>query len=176
MKREKKHTNIKNTPKIRQLGSHPKNSLCGGSFLKKKEKRPPPPPNKELGLSNLYAGDPFNSLCGFALCAFFDPYEKPRGFKMAWATTHPTITKALLQPSRIIDLLVGLFRGAVFHHGRDARKQPIEQPAEMPTSTMALMGPFPLVNGPFSDLNGAFHRFRPKGPFYLLKIHWKKAH
>ena len=31
-------------------------------------------------------------------------------------------------------------------------------------------------NGPFSDLNGAFHRFRPKGPFYLLKIHWKAAH
>ena len=28
----------------------------------------------------------------------------------------------------------------------------------------------------FSDLNGAFPRFRPKGPFYLLKIHWKTAH
>ena len=35
-------------------------------------------------------------------------------------------------------------------------KQPIKQPTEMPTSTMALMGRFPLVNGPFSDLNGAF--------------------
>ena len=29
---------------------------------------------------------------------------------------------------------------------------------------------------PFSDLNGAPHRFCPKGPFYLLKIHWQTAH
>ena len=29
------------------------------------------PPHKDLGLSNLYAGDPFNSLCGYCLCAFF---------------------------------------------------------------------------------------------------------
>ena len=36
----------------------------------------------------------------------------------------------------------------------------------MPTSTMALMGRFPLLNGPFSDLDGAFLRFRPKGAFY----------
>ena len=54
-----------------------------------------------------------------------------------------------------------------------ALKQPIKQPTETLTSTLALMA---LVNGPFSDLNGAFHRFRPKGPFYLLKIHWKTAH
>ena len=33
-----------------------------------KEKRPPP--HKDLGLSNLYAGDPFNSLCGYSLCVF----------------------------------------------------------------------------------------------------------
>ena len=84
--------------------------------------------------------------------------------------------ECLLPCLAIIDLLMGLFRGAVFHHGRDARKQPIKQPAEMPTSTMALMGRFPLVNVPFSDLNGAFHRFRLKGLFYLLKIRWKAAH
>ena len=77
----------------------------------------------------------------------------------------------------IIDLLMGLFKGAVFRHGEGALKQPIKQPTETPTSTLALMGgPFSLVNGPFSDLNGAFHRFRPKGQFYLLKIHWKTAH
>ena len=35
-----------------------------------------------------------------------------------------------------IDLLMGLFRGAVFHHGGGARKQPIKQLTEMPTSTM----------------------------------------
>ena len=80
------------------------------------------------------------------------------------------------QRVHIIDLLMGLFRGAVFHHGRDARKQPIKQPTEMPTSTMALMGRFPSLMGRFPDLNGAFHRFHTKGPFYLLKIHWKTAH
>ena len=89
-------------------------------------------------------------------------------------------TKFAQRPPRecplLIDLLMGLFRGAVFRHGGGARKQPIKQPTEMPTSTMALMGRSPLLNGPFSDLNGAFPRFRPKGPFYLLKIHWKTAH
>ena len=44
---------------------------------------------------------------------------------------------------RIIDLLMGLFRGAVFCHGEGARKQPIKQPTHMPTSTMALMGRVP---------------------------------
>ena len=43
-----------------------------------------------------------------------------------------------------IDLLMGLFRGAVFQHGR---KQPID-----------LNGPLSLLNGPFSDLNGPFPR------------------
>ena len=69
---------------------------------------------------------------------------------------------------------MGLFREAVFCHGGGARKQPIKHPTDMPTSTMALVGRFP-VNGPFSDLMGRVHRCRPKGPFYLLKIHWKTA-
>ena len=69
---------------------------------------------------------------------------------------------------------MGLFRGAVFRHGGDARKQPIK-PTEMPTSAMGFNGPFPLLNGPFSTLNGAFPRFRPKGPFYLLKSHWTNS-
>ena len=43
--------------------------MWGFFSWKKKQKRPPP--HKELGLSNLYAGDPFNSLCGYSLCAFF---------------------------------------------------------------------------------------------------------
>ena len=46
-------------------------------------------------------------------------------------------------PDSVIDLLMGLFRGAVFRHGGGARKQPIKQPTEMPTSTMVLMGRFP---------------------------------
>ena len=71
----------------------------------------------------------------------------------------------------VCTLLTGLFRGAVFRHGGGARKQPVKQPTEMPTSTnlKALMGRFPSLMGHFSDLNGAFPRFRPKGPFYLFK-------
>ena len=51
------------------------------------------------------------------------------------------------RPLMIIDLLMGLFRGAVFFTmaGGGARKQPIEQSIEMPTSTMALMGRFPSL-------------------------------
>ena len=51
-----------------------------------------------------------------------------------------------------IDLLMGLFRGAVFRHGGRDRKQPIEQPTEMPTSNMALMGRFPSLMGRFPTL------------------------
>ena len=48
-----------------------------------------------------------------------------------------------------IDLLMGLFRGAVFDHGPwwGARKLPI-----------SVNGAFPLLNGPFSLLNGPFPR------------------
>ena len=60
---------------------------------------------------------------------------------------------------------MGLFRGAVFHHGRDARKQPIKQPAEMPTSTMALMGRFPSLMGRFPTLMGRFTDFALRGRF-----------
>ena len=49
----------------------------------------------------------------------------------------------------------------------------LAQPIEMPTSTMALVQPFPLLDGPFSDLNGVFSSISKKGPYYLLKIHWK---
>ena len=45
----------------------------------------------------------------------------------------------------LIDLLMGLFRGSVFRHGGGAQKQPIEQPTETPTSTLALMGRFPSL-------------------------------
>ena len=81
-----------------------------------------------------------------------------------------------------IDLLVGLFRGAVFRHGGGALKQTIKQPIETPTSTLALMGCFPSLMGRFPTLNyiimgpGRFADFVFKGPFYLLKIHWKTAH
>ena len=80
-----------------------------------------------------------------------------------------------VQGTRCHRPLNGLFRGAVFRHGGGAQKQPIKQPTEMPTSTMALMA-VSLLNGLFSNLNGPFPRFRPKGPFCLLKIHRKTAH
>ena len=44
-----------------------------------------------------------------------------------------------------IDLLVGLFRGAVLNHDRDTRKQPI-----------SLNRPFSLHHGPFPSLMGRF--------------------
>ena len=44
------------------------------------EKRPPP--HKEL-VSSLYAGDPFNSLCGHCLCAFFAPLKNCLQFLFA---------------------------------------------------------------------------------------------
>ena len=75
-----------------------------------------------------------------------------------------------------IDLLMGLFRGAVFRHGWGALKQPIKQPTETPTSTLALMGRFPSLMGRFPTLMGRFTDFVLRGPFYLLKIHWKTAH
>ena len=66
---------------------------------------------------------------------------------------------------KIIDLLKGLLRGAVFRHGRGARKQPIEQPTEMPTSTMALMGRFPSLMGRFPTSMGRFADFVLRGRF-----------
>ena len=80
----------------------------------------------------------------------------------------PSDTKALLTKnySEIIifqklhiDLLMGLFRGAVFRHGRGALKQPIKQPTETPTSTLALMGRFPSLMGRFPTLMGRFTDF-----------------
>ena len=64
-----------------------------------------------------------------------------------------------------IDLLMGLFGGTVFRNGRGARKQPIKQPIEMPTSTVALMGRFPSLMGRFLSLMGRFPDFVLRGRF-----------
>ena len=61
--------------------------------------------------------------------------------------------------------LNGLFRGAVFRHVGGALKQPIKQPTEMPTSTMALMGRFPSLMGRFLTLMGRFTDFVLRGRF-----------
>ena len=51
---------------------------------------------------------------------------------------------------------MGLFRGAVFRHVGGALKQPIKEPTETPTSTLALMGRFPSLMGRFLTLMGRF--------------------
>ena len=69
----------------------------------------------------------------------------------------------------LIDLLMGLFRGAVFRHGGGALKQPIKQLIEMPTSTLALMGRFPSLMGRFPTLMGRFTDFVLRGRFTSWK-------
>ena len=63
------------------------------------------------------------------------------------------------------DLLMGLFRGAVFRYGGGALKQPIKEPTETPTSTLALMGRFPSLMGRFPTLMGRFTDFVVRGRF-----------
>ena len=69
----------------------------------------------------------------------------------------------------VIYLLMGLFRGAVFRHGGGALKQPIKQPTETPTSTLALMGRFPSLMGRFPTLMGRFTDFVRRGRFTSWK-------
>ena len=63
-----------------------------------------------------------------------------------------------------IDLLMGLFRGAVFDHGGVPENCPL-----------ALMGRFHSLMGRFLTLMGRFPECL-NGPFSLLKISWKTAH
>ena len=69
----------------------------------------------------------------------------------------------------VIEPLMGFSRGAVFHHCQSARKQPVKQPTETPTSTMALMGRFPSVMGRFPTSMGRFLNFVLMGPFTSRK-------
>ena len=54
----------------------------------------------------------------------------------------------------LLHLSWAFFRGAVFRQGGGARKQPIKQSTEMPTSTMTLVGRFPSLVGRFRALMG----------------------
>ena len=63
-----------------------------------------------------------------------------------------------------IDLLMGLFRGAVFHEGRMPENCPLASMERFPS----LMGRFPTLMGRFPGCL--------KGPVSLLKIPWKTAH
>ena len=62
----------------------------------------------------------------------------------------------------IIDLLMGLFRGAVFRHSRVPENSPL-----------SLMGRFPCLMGRFPTLMGRFPECL-NGPFSLSKIPWKQ--
>ena len=62
---------------------------------------------------------------------------------------------------------MGLFGGAVFQHGGGARKQPIEQSTEVPTSTMVFIGHFPSLMGRFLTLMGRFPDVVLRGRFPL---------
>ena len=64
---------------------------------------------------------------------------------------------------------VSYFRGAVFRPVGGARKQPIKQPTEMPTSTMALTGRFLSLMVPFPTLMGRFSDFVLMGRFASSK-------
>ena len=61
-------------PKWSSLAPNGLGSAAGGDVDQvawKNKGQEAPPAYRELGLSNLYAGDPFNSLCGYYVCAFF---------------------------------------------------------------------------------------------------------
>ena len=58
---------------------------------------------------------------------------------------------------------MGLFRGAVFHHGWVPENRPL-----------ALMGRFPSLMGRFPSLMGRFPECL-NGPFSLLKIQWENS-
>ena len=66
--------------------------------------------------------------------------------------------------SNLIDLLMGLFREAVFHHGGGPEN-----------CSSAFMGRFPSSMGRFPSLMGRFLECL-NGPFSLLKIPWETAH
>ena len=59
---------------------------------------------------------------------------------------------------------MGLFRGAVFHHGGVPENSPV-----------TLMGRFPSLMGRFPAFMGRFPECL-NGPFSLLKFPWKTAH
>ena len=93
------------------------------------------------------------------------------GYRRGWGSIRHAGERydVIVRGAEIIDLLMGLFRGAVFRHGGGALKQPIKQPTETPTSTLALMGRFPSLMGRFPTLMGRFTDFVLRGRFTSWK-------
>ena len=91
-----------------------------------------------------------------------DSFLSPEGYVCGnSAESSRKISDKLLQ--KCIDLVMGLFRGAVFHHGGVPENCPL-----------ALMGRFPSLMGRLTTLTGRFPECL-NGPFSLLKIAWKTA-
>ena len=73
-------------------------------------------------------------------------------------------TISLLEiPSDFIDLSVGLLRGVAFHHGGGPDKRPLGSRLKRPPAHSP-SGLFPLLNGPFYDLDGPLRRTSLNGP------------
>ena len=89
------------------------------------------------------------------------PLKKPR----RRVQCRPLRTESAKKSPKIIDLWMGLSRGTVFRHGGGVRKQPIKQPTQMPTSTMALVGRLPSLMSCFLTLMARFPDFVLRGRF-----------
>ena len=89
------------------------------------------------------------------------------GRASVWVWTRPITPPIMRQVQRypcLVDLLMGLFRGAAFHHGRAPENCPLVLVVHFPS----LRGRFPTLMGRFPEcLNGLFS---------LLQNHWKTAH
>ena len=96
-------------------------------------------------------------LTSFDSLVLLDPAQCVQNVKVC-VTNSETITVYRTLLAYVMDLLMGLFRGAV------ARKQPV-----------GLDGAFHLFNGPFSSLSGPSPECL-NGQFSLLKIPWRTAH
>ena len=136
--------------------SAPWRSLCSGKFL--------------CGLGSPLAL--VAKLLGWHVCGtklppknvYFDTKKGLQKSERKDLKNDPKPVRKILSPSQVIDLLMGLFRGAVFHHGGVPENCPL-----------ALMGRFPSLMGRFLTLMGRFPECL-NGPFSLLKIPWKTAH
>ena len=125
-----------------------------------------PPFSSFFGLSRFFRD--FPDLLGdgagiFPICRF--PRSRPINSTYEEQSRKGPRHNLDLSRKKFMDLLMALFRGAVFRHGGVALKQPIKQPTETPTSTLALMGRFPSLMGRFPTLMGRFTDFVLRGRF-----------
>ena len=100
----------------------------------------------------IFAGNPFVS-------------EPPTWGRQKRVTRFVPICVQFSFPKFIIDLSLGLFRGAVFDHGG--------MPQNCPLTLMGRLN-FPSLMGRFPTLTGRFPQCL-SGPFSLLRIPWKTA-